>query len=106
MPILYSVVGTWMYSNRRIFDNKVFPKIYANGPELNHHTYSYTFFNFTPGTPLIALLIIASISFHLLINDSKGNKLTQNFSDKMRVLIKELRVAKLENFFDHIKSDD
>lgn len=74
MPILYASFGIWMYSNRQIYDNAVLKKSKINGLQDHSHTIVYTLTTFTPATPLIVLLVIATINFFMVSTNRKYHK--------------------------------
>ena len=60
LPVLYSSIGFWMYSNRQIFDNVI---AQYNGFQDHKHTLIYSLKTFTPGTPLLILFVISVLNF-------------------------------------------
>ena len=62
-PILYAVLGFWMYSNRQIFDSVTKPLIMLKDPEYHDHLLFPSLTRTSPGTPLILLLFPMSLFF-------------------------------------------
>ena len=75
LPILYASIGFWMYSNRQIFENEVLPKHKTHGFQNHNHTIVYSLTNFTPGTPLLILFVVAVFNFSIQVCGFKYHKL-------------------------------
>jgi len=69
------------------------------------HTIPYTLTTWTPALPLFALLVISVVNFYVYVTGFKLSKLSL-LKDKMSdESIKNLRVAKFDNFYEVIAKD-
>lgn len=105
MPVLYSSIGLWMYSNRQIYDNKVLPRASMNGIQDHSHTVVYTLTTFTPGTPFLIILIVALVNCIVMALELKLSKKLTFVSGNLNKEIKKMRRANLEHFYQNIKQD-
>lgn len=105
MPVIYASFGLWMYSNRQIYDNAVLKKAYANGLQDHSHTVVYTLTTFTPGTPLLLLLVIALFNFIMVATDTKYQKMFSSMPGTLTSKIQALRKPDMDNFYQYILHD-
>lgn len=103
MPLVYSFFGIWMYSNRQIYGNEVKPKVHANHPGDKSHTIKYTLTTFTPGTPLMFLLVASTVYnlcayFRLQLPDLLFGKKSTIHASKLN----KLMCTNFDNFYYYI----
>lgn len=107
LPMMYSLIGFWMYSNRQIYENKVVPKASLNGTVDHRHTIVYSLTNITPGTPFLYLLVVSMANYIIKFFDIKYSKICSCFDIVRRInsRVTNLRVVDNKNFYWYQKHD-
>lgn len=101
LPVIYSLIGFWMYSNVQIFDNKVIPKIRVNDVQDHQHQVIRSVFTFSPGSPFLLLAVFSTLNFIKLIINVKLSRFC-GLKRKLNNCLDDLRYVKTQKFHDII----
>ena len=86
-PILYMIVGSWVYSNQQTFYNKVAPNKRSEVFMPANHEFSTFWTEVTPATVFVVYLFFVLMReiFYLVVNCSSG--IRQNIKEKYNVMV-------------------